>query len=199
MKLFLKLKHWQVFLMMFAAPSLIQAIAFESLISKKDPSEFLFNFSMTMIIFIIVLFGWLYSLAINLHKLLPENINMPLTKFKFLLFFPLLHLIGLILFVVMLISDISHGINPNIPFLTILFLSHLFALYGMLYCFYFIAKTLKSVEWRRTVTMSDYLGEFFLLWFYPIGIWFIQPRINKLFNSNNTFNDNEHLIDDKRF
>jgi hypothetical protein len=27
---------------------------------------------------------------------------------------------------------------------------------------------------------SDYSGEFFLIWFSPIGYWILQPRLNKL-------------------
>jgi len=52
----------------------------------------------------------------------------------------------------------------------------------MFYCLYFISKSLKAVELQRDVTFNDYAGEFFLIWFFPIGIWFIQPRINKLFD-----------------
>jgi hypothetical protein len=32
----------------------------------------------------------------------------------------------------------------------------------------------------HTATPNDYIGEFFLFWFFPIGIWFIQPRINNI-------------------
>jgi hydrogenase maturation factor len=33
----------------------------------------------------------------------------------------------------------------------------------------------------RTVSFYDYAGPFFLWWFFPLGIWFVQPRINRLF------------------
>jgi hypothetical protein len=29
----------------------------------------------------------------------------------------------------------------------------------------------------------DFAGEFFLLWFYPVGIWIVQPKINKMVES----------------
>lgn len=41
------------------------------------------------------------------------------------------------------------------------------------------AKTIKTVELQKKVTFSDFAGEFFLLWFSPIGIWILQPKINK--------------------
>lgn len=29
-----------------------------------------------------------------------------------------------------------------------------------------------------------FAGEFFLLWFHPIGIWFIQPKVNAIVSGN---------------
>jgi len=46
-----------------------------------------------------------------------------------------------------------------------------------------MAKTVKSGELNRRARFSDYIGEFFLLWFWPLGIWFIQPKVNKLVDS----------------
>jgi hypothetical protein len=37
----------------------------------------------------------------------------------------------------------------------------------------------KTIELQREVTFSDFAGEFFLIWFYPVGIWIIQPKVNK--------------------
>ena len=45
---------------------------------------------------------------------------------------------------------------------------------------YFVAKTLKTVELQKEVLFSDFAGEFFIVWFFPIGIWIIQPKINKI-------------------
>jgi len=63
----------------------------------------------------------------------------------------------------------------------LIFPLHLFSMFCIFYCFYFISKSLKAVEQQRNVTSGDYVGEFFLMWFSFIGVWFIQPRINKLF------------------
>jgi hypothetical protein len=61
----------------------------------------------------------------------------------------------------------------------------------MFYTLWFNAKTFKSVELQREALIGDYIGEFFLLWYFPIGIWFIQPRINKIFGS--VENDNINI------
>ena len=57
---------------------------------------------------------------------------------------------------------------------------HLFAMFCLFYCLYFVSKTFKTAETQRKVAFGDFAGEFFMLWFFPIGIWIIQPKINKM-------------------
>lgn len=59
---------------------------------------------------------------------------------------------------------------------------HFAAMFSTLYAMIFAAKTLKSSELKREAKITDYLGDFFLVWFFPIGIWILQPRIHKLIN-----------------
>ena len=49
---------------------------------------------------------------------------------------------------------------------------------------YFVAKTFKTAELQRKVSFSDFAGDFFLVWFLPIGIWIIQPKINRMVVGN---------------
>jgi hypothetical protein len=76
-------------------------------------------------------------------------------------------------------ADVGDPIFP-IAFIAIIPF-HLFAVFCALYSLWFIAKCLKSVELQQAVAFSDYILEIVLIWFLPIGIWFIQPRINAIF------------------
>ncbi len=49
------------------------------------------------------------------------------------------------------------------------------------YDLYFVSKSLALAETSRPVSFYDYAGPFFLIWFFPIGIWFTQPRVNRLY------------------
>jgi hypothetical protein len=51
----------------------------------------------------------------------------------------------------------------------------------MLYSLYFVAKTIKTAELQKECTFKDFTEEFILILFYPIGLWIIQPRINKIY------------------
>jgi hypothetical protein len=48
------------------------------------------------------------------------------------------------------------------------------------YCLHFVAKHLKLAETGKAVVFSDYAREFLMFWFFPAGIWFLQPRISEL-------------------
>lgn len=86
-----------------------------------------------------------------------------------------------------MVSDIGMESNPDpmvmfsymkfFPIMMIIFMGVFFC---VIYSLYFVAKTFKTVELQREVKFSDFAGEFFMIWFYPIGIWIIQPKINKM-------------------
>jgi hypothetical protein len=44
----------------------------------------------------------------------------------------------------------------------------------------FPVRLLKIIETDDSTDINDYFADIFLLIFWPIGIWFIQPRLNKL-------------------
>ena len=69
----------------------------------------------------------------------------------------------------------------NTTLIAVIIPLHLFAMYCIFYCLTFVAKNLVKAETGKRVTFYDYAGPFFLLWFFPIGVWFIQPRINRLY------------------
>jgi hypothetical protein len=84
-------------------------------------------------------------------------------------------------FAVSMVLSSSSGNNANPAIFALIVPLHLFSMICMFYCLYFNAKALKTVEWQKPVTFKDFAGEFFLLWFFPIGVWIIQPRLNNLF------------------
>jgi len=202
---FLKAKHWQIFLLMVGIPVLIEIIIliilfmdldFESANPKpKVMLSFLGIFPIIMILYLSVYFGWLWSIGIGLQSKMPENVKMKIRKFKILFFIPFIYIITISLFIGggMLGFNIGDNISePNrILFglgIGIFVLLHLFSMFCIFYLLYFVSKTIKSVELQREVEFGDYALEFFLMWFYIIGIWIIQPRINKLIERSSTAN-----------
>lgn len=180
---FLTLKHWQLFGLLIGLPMIFQFVIIGYVFTSRNSTIMTSVFSIMMILYIGLFFGWFYALGTNLHKKLPNFEAMNLTKFKIFLFIPVAYLLFQSVFMFGKISAISSGVQLNAAILALIIPLHLFSIFGVFYCFYFIAKTLKTIEWQKTVTFSDFAGEFFLIWFFPFGIWIIQPRINKLFDT----------------
>ncbi|MCW3085246.1 MAG: hypothetical protein JWP12_2612 [Bacteroidetes bacterium] len=181
MKFLLKIKHWQLFVLLIGLPFIAQITMVIAMAVTKNMYVSFIVFPVMMIFLLIFFFGWFYALGTNLHKKLPENLQMNITRFKAFLFVPVGYMTLLFVFVLVMIA-----MSPRIPNPAILILIiplHLFSMFCIFYSMYFVSKTLRTVELQRELTFSDYAGEFFLIWFFPIGIWFIQPRINKLFEN----------------
>lgn len=191
---FLTLKHWQLFGLLVGIPMIFQFVIMGSVFASRNPTIMFAVFPVMMILFIGIFFGWFYALGTNLHKKLPETVTMNLTKFKIFLFIPVVYMLILSVFMFGMFSIISTGAEPNPLFLVLIVPLHLFSMFCIFYCLYFIAKALKAVELQKTVKFSDYVGEFFLIWYFPVGIWIIQPRVNKLFDTTN-IDDNNQILD----
>jgi len=187
---FLTIKHWQLFGLLMGIPLIFQMISIGSIVSSNDPTaEFKF-LPVMMILYLGLFLGWFYSLGTNLHKKLPKTVNMNLKKFKIFLLIPAVYIVLFSFYMSSMFFNVSTGVEPNPAIFGLIFPLHLFSMFCIFYCLYFISKELKAVEWQKPVTFSDFAGEFFLIWFFPLGIWIIQPRINKLFE-NSTDSENE--------
>ena len=180
---FLTIKHWQLFGLLLGLPMIFQFVLMGSVISSNNPTIIYKAFPVMMILYMGLFFGWFYSLGTNLHKKLPETVNMNLKKFKIFLFIPAAYILLISVYMPGMFSNTSTSMELSPAILGIIFPLHFFSMFCIFYCLYFISKELKAVEWQKPVTFSDFAGEFFLIWFYPFGIWIIQPRINKLFKT----------------
>ncbi|PWA04218.1 hypothetical protein [Flavobacterium psychrotolerans] len=191
---FLKAKHWQLFLLTFGIPMLFQVVLMIAMFANigngnNSDVSFLFNYMMFFPIIMILLlatqFGWFWSMAIGLQSKVPENVKMKVKKFKIFFFIPLIYLILISIFIGVAASGMMEsGKAPSvgliISLVVIIIPLHLFSMFCIFYSLYFVAKTYKTVELQRQVSFSDFAGEFLMIWFYPIGIWIIQPKINKM-------------------
>jgi hypothetical protein len=178
---FLTLKHWQLFMLLIGIPMILEFLLMGFLATTRDPRIIFIFFPIMMIIFGGLFFAWFYSLGTNLFKKLPETARMSLTRFKLFMFIPVAYILVILLFMYGNFLNIASGGQPNPGIFALIIPVHLFSMFCLFYCLYFIAKALKTVEWQKPVTFGDYAGEFFLLWFFPVGVWILQPRINRLF------------------
>jgi hypothetical protein len=114
---------------------------------------------------------WLWSMGSFLNSIAPPSLKRGVGLFHLSLVYPLPYIF---VFLTVITLSTSPWVALIIPF-------HLLAMFFLLYPLYFVSKSLAMIEKGRLATFYDYAGPFFLLWFFPVGIWFTQPRINRLY------------------
>ncbi len=191
---FLKAKHWQLFLLIFGLPFVLNIILVINIISGLtigcEPdfvniTDYLKYILIIAFISATFQYGWFWSVGIGLQKAVPNELKMQTGFFKVSVIFPYVYMIVFMLLFLFLLKTFMHEpYNPIglIGAMAIVVPLHFLAIFCTIYCYYFVARTYKTAELKRKATLGDYIGEFFLIWFYPIGVWIIQPGINKLAN-----------------
>ncbi len=194
---YLNAKHWQLFLLFFGLPLLFEIVFFSTTLftvignsENQEPTAILYSFRLFpifMIVYLAVFLGWFWSISNGLQQIIPQNIKMNTKYLKFSIYYAFIYIVLICIFLFFQFTKFISIDNTDEHFsssFTIVFglivPFHLFAMFSIFYSLYFTAKTIKTVELQRDVRLSEFIGEFFLLWFYPIGIWFIQPRVNRL-------------------
>lgn len=160
MNFILRLKHWQVFIILIIG---LFVGNFE-IEGNQTLTAILLSFGMT------TYFLWILLVGHGLYQILPEKIDLNYNLFLINSFIWLTAYI-----IVMVISD-----GQGMTFKGLAALPGFYVFYAFLYFLMFPARTLKSIEKNKKADIGECIGDFFLIVFLPIGIWFLQPRINKV-------------------
>lgn len=162
---FLRAQHWQLFLLLGVVPFVLEltTLFFANLI----------HFALVIVIAPLL---WLAFFG-SVGDFLGERARMwaPFNSafFRVALGFPAVYLPFFL----------WYSTTPNhFPSLAILPL-HLFSMFCVFYVLYFISKSLVTTETQREATFSAYAGTLILFWFLPLGIWVLQPRLNRLYSA----------------
>ena len=180
MDFFLRAKHWQIFTLLIVIPSCLQIFLF-----INNDFDLLLKISPAFgILYIVVFIGWLWAIGTRLHHKLPVKRRTNLMIFKVILLVPIIYVLGVSIYLAMVIMGLVPSDSPPLfimkDIVREVFPLHILSMFCLFYAFWNNAKTIKSIELQRPVTFSDFSEEFFLMWFFPIGIWVIQPKINKM-------------------
>lgn len=187
----LTIKHWQLFLLIFAIPILVQIGALIIIISTQSMGTGVaYPVFDTMIVTIIIVslisqaiyMMWLWAIGTKIYQKLPAHLKLDVIKFKLVfvitvvLFFILISMMAL-LFASIFGYTFYAWIFSSFP---IIFVIEVMIMVLMVYIFNFIAKTISLIEMKTEVKLSDYFVYIILIWLFPIGVWILQPKLNKI-------------------
>jgi len=194
----LKTKHWQLFVLIIGIPLLLQFAMIQFLISNifETPKQellvlpqFMRVMLLTMSLYVGGLFIWLWSVGIGLQDKIPTNLRLPVNRFKVLLFIPTIYFVVLISTVSVFLQSFFKGaiVIPDVEIFSYLAPFHLLSVFCILYCFYFVAKTIRTAKLKIETDTRDYLTDILLIWFFMVGVWMLQPTVNELVESENEY------------
>lgn len=197
---FLKAKHWQLFILIFLIPLIIQGIGmfqffdfFQILEMNGDISPRIMMASIVDFIRIMIIstalggslmLGWLWSVGIGLQNKIREDLRMKTNLFKAALIFSIIYFAGFFGVILNFENLLSMTFSEELFFriFPIILSLHLLAIVAVIYALIFAAKTIKTAELQRKLKSDEFIGEFFMICFFIVGIWILQPQINKIYD-----------------
>ena len=160
MKFILKLKHWQVFLILSLA----------SITSNFEwVGQDFFNLAINTF-GVIIYFLWYFAVGLELTEHLPPRIELGRPMFIINAF-----VLTLSMLILIIVFNGEFSSNGFFGFVWVIYL-----MYAIVQFIFFPARALKSVEQQAEVGFDQYFGYFLLMLFWPIGIWWIQSKLNKI-------------------
>ncbi|MDP9080896.1 MAG: hypothetical protein M3O71_26045 [Bacteroidota bacterium] len=124
-------------------------------------------------LFLLIYVGWAYAIGIKMNALIPENKRPGVKLFK-------INFWLLVVFTVLVVNILvyTRAIMDNNTIFSIVFAAVF--IYLILSIWMFAARMLESMIEGYVVNRSDALKGFFCFWFFPFGIWYIQPAVQRV-------------------
>jgi hypothetical protein len=174
----LRAKHWQIFLLLFLL-SVGQFVGSVAIMVASPSSEELGRGQLAGLglldgLVLLVFLSYFWFAGSFLCSVTPKDLRPGLSFFRVAVFYP-------VVITVMAYATAPFGLSGHPLLFGVFFALSLFALVCGIYDINFVSKALAMAETGRPQVHSDYSGIFFLFLFFPIGVWFIQPRINRLY------------------
>jgi hypothetical protein len=165
---FLRAKHWQLFAVLVAGAVLFLVFGNR------------YNLWVLAALSQLCYLTWLWAAGVFLTAAAKPALRLKIGLFWFDFFCFMLYSLT----AVSLLDKKLSLPNSLLSALAIAFIPlHFLTMFCVFHIFYFVSKSLLLVETDGPVSFRNYAATFFLIWFLPLGIWTIQPRINRLYRA----------------
>ncbi|BDD08915.1 hypothetical protein FUAX_13470 [Fulvitalea axinellae] len=189
---FLRAKHWQLFSYAVALPLAVAAVTVSVLFSfsgkESGIAALRIPLSVSVVVLMLVLYkciwlGWLWTLAFGVRERMPVFFEADTERLRMIFLVPSAYLI-IVFIAVFYGSFYTMGASKEFPMSSLFVIPlHLFSTVCVGYCMYMAAKTMKGVELGAEPEFADFREEFFLAGLFPVGVWLLQPKLNRIAES----------------
>ncbi len=166
---FLKARHWELFLML-SLPT-IMSLMFDI------PFKPLLVASIGLFL-LLVLFAWMFSIGYWCNRHLPETRRRHPLPFAIGLVLPIVYVL---MYIFLYLPVLEQGGAPEKPPLWLLPM-HMLSMVGVFYGLWYSARALKSLQENEDADFLIFSSTFFLFFIFPLGVWLIQPEVNRLYH-----------------
>ena len=171
----LRLKGWQVFLILQAAVIAGSVVALRSDFPFSDSSLEQTGFAVAAASFEFLYFGWMLAVGTAMNLRLPPQLSRGSL-------FPTLALAVAVSY----LFFFGYLFNPDRlegPFVGILVALHFFSMFVNFFLLWYVSRALVAAEENNKPPLDRVIGVFFVIWFslcLPIGAWWVQNRAKRV-------------------
>jgi len=174
---FLHTNRWQMCLLFFFVSFVGQLAAPIAIISAApSPAGIggaqVLAIELLEIIPVMVFLSWLWFVGSFLRSAVLPSLRPSETFFRVAIIYPLVFVLAAAAFIV---TKSSWPLAAMMP-------TGIFAFFCIFYDVNFVTKTLFLAETGEPPMMGDSSLTFLQVFFFPVGAWFIQPRVNRLYS-----------------
>jgi hypothetical protein len=179
--LFLRVKHWQLFIL-----SGIIFLAEVLVLKSHLPATgipFLVRVAVTAS-GTMMLLAWIWSVGSFLNSIVQPSLRFNMPLFYFTLIVPVIY------------ASLAPSLVLNVD-MSLTFAKgalQALAVICVIYDVGLVADLLVRAETGKPASFTEVAGQFLLIWFFVLGVWSVQPRINRLYAERKKgFTPNEPL------
>jgi len=179
---FLKLNTIKTLFLVLIIPGLVQLI----LVNFAQRTNDVKLYSSLFFLFWLMYFPFFYWLKIAIDFLYSQSKNyfeMNLKYFKISVIINIITLLNFVFFVAYIFSFLFFNEKPNKDLFLWFFLIQFIGIISIIYSSNFITILIKSIELKRKVKFTEFIGNSIIMLIPPIAIWIIHNKVKELLNN----------------
>ncbi|MBN2525369.1 MAG: hypothetical protein JXR76_03180 [Deltaproteobacteria bacterium] len=182
MNLILRLLNWQLLAGMTLIPLMITLSIFQVFNIESHDSNALFR--VVSIVYFFTYVAWNHRIIKVFNKENEILTEKQLKRLGWLLV--VLSVMGVFMIFSRELSVFAWSLPSPVSIAAsmVMFIAMFLSFYAYIFMIYCTAKTLKWMQLKENLRTADIVIEMIAIYFFPIGVWWLQNKVNRLYREN---------------